>query len=132
MNEPAAMSGLKSAARLANDLDRALRNKPWLSPLHQRVERRAWQKWHYEVGLMLAVFDKLTDIEYVDDIGMAELRKHAPFAVKKFTGRGVHAVPQHFYGDKALGNVIEGLIDHAHTPLADGWTFDLITNPKCA
>ena len=80
---------------------------------------------------MLAVFDKLTDIQYVDDIGMAELRKHAPFPLKKFTGRWVYIVSQHFYGNKALGNVIESFIDDTHTPLANGRTFDLITNPNC-
>ena len=86
VNEPAAMSGLQPAARLADDLDPAFRGKSRLSGFHECVERCAWQKRHREVRPVLAVFDEVTDIQNVDDIRMAELRKHAPFLLKKVNG----------------------------------------------
>ncbi len=91
----------------------------WLGIADKVIERRARQKRHDEVGFLLPLFFKFSDVEDLDDVGMAHRGEHIAFFVEQLQRGGIGNVEDSLDRNFAADNGIVGAINQAHAALAE-------------
>ena len=119
MHQAALMRRLQAAAGLGNNLDGALDGQTMAGLADEMIQRRAGQKRHDEVGLLLALFLKFSDVEDFDDVGMAHRGEHVALFVEQLERSGIGNVENGLDGDFAADDGVVGAIDQAHPALPE-------------
>src|SRR5215472_9165726 len=117
---------LQTAAGLADDLDRAVGSEAPARRLDQLIESHPGKQRHDEIRLPPLILDELSDIQDVDDVGMTESGKDAPFLVKHLDRGGIGRALDCLYRYEPFCDVVKGLIDDAHAALANRRAFDAV------
>ncbi len=109
---------LQAAAGLGNDVDRALYGQTMAGLADEIVQRGAGKQRHHEVGFLLAVFFKFSDVEDLNDVGMAHGGEHVALFVEQLERSRIGNVEDGFDRDFAAHDGIVGAVDEAHAALA--------------
>src|SRR5271165_1963026 len=81
-------------------------------------QRGAGQQRHHEVGLLLAVFLKFSNVEDLNDVGMAHGREHIALFVEQLQRSGIRNIKDGLDRDFTAHYGVIGPINQAHPALA--------------
>ncbi len=119
MHQAALVGRLQSAAGLGNDVDRALHRQAMAGVAHVMFQRGAGEQRHHEVGLLLAVFLEFSDVEDLDDIGMAHGGEHVALLVEELKRGRIGNVEDGLDRYFAAHDGIVGAVHQAHPALPE-------------
>ena len=85
----------------------------------EMIERGARQQRHHEVRFLLAVFFEFSDVEDLDDVGMAHRGEHIALFVEQLERSGIGNIEDGFDRNFAAHNGIVGAVNQAHAALAE-------------
>src|ERR1700678_659502 len=119
MDEPAFVRGLQTSAGLRHDVNGALDRQTMAGFADEMIQRGARQQRHHEIRFFLAVFFELSNIEYLNDVGMTHGGENVALLVEQLERGRVGNVEDRLDRNLAAHNGIVSAVDEAHAALAE-------------
>ncbi len=114
VHQPAFVGRLQAAAGLGHDFADALDRQAVTGTLDQALQSLTRQQGHDEIRFLQAVVFEFTDIEDLDDVGMAQAGEDITFLLKQLQSRRFGDLAQGLERNIAMDQDVVGAIDQAH------------------
>ena len=119
MHQAAFVRRLQAAAGLGHDVDGALHRQTVACVAHEIFQRGAGEQRHDEVGFFLALFFELSNVEYLDNIGMAHGGEHVALFIEELKRGWIGDIEDGLYRYFAADDGVVSAVDQAHSALPE-------------